>query len=212
MSVFGPRAQSRSTALLFVAAAHGLFLWSIWRVQVPVAKEIESFTSVMFFLPKAVLRRTGVARAVGALRARPPFRVPQRQTTESATAVTLPATPSARIDWSAQLAGIAQTELDKEAKADKQLRALTRRFAVEPDPRYPRLAPASTFHWYEAGTHRIDTRGQLPVLQLNDHCVLLMFIVPICRIGHVEIHGDLFDGAAKAHGDRLATPGPNEVP
>jgi hypothetical protein len=39
-----------------------------------------------------------------------------------------------------------------------------------------------------------------------------MFVIPVCRIGHIEVHGDLFDGAAKAHSDRLATPGPNEVP
>ena len=59
---------------------------------------------------------------------------------------------------------------------------------------------------------RIDTRGQLPVLVLNDHCALLMFIIPLCRIGHIESRGDLFDGAAAAHDSRLATPGPNDVP
>lgn len=183
-------------------------------MHVPVAREVESFTSVMFFLPEAALHRPAVARAGGAKRARQPFRLrqPQPQTTESATAITLPATPRARIDWSGQLAGVAQAELAKQARTDKQLGALTRRFVVEPDPRAPGLAPAGTFRWYQAGIHRIDTRGPLPVLQLNDHCALLMFIVPVCRIGHIEIHGDLFDGAAKAHGDRLATPGPNEVP
>ena len=42
--------------------------------------------------------------------------------------------------------------------------------------------------------------------------VLLLFIIPACRIGHIEIHGDLFDGAATAHDERLATPRPNDVP
>jgi hypothetical protein len=165
-----------------VAAVHGLILWGIWRVRTPVAKEIKTFTSVMFFLPQA------------------------NRATAAATA------PPARIDWSSQLAGIAQAELDKEAIARKQLRALTRRFEVDPNPRNPGFVAPSTFRWYEAGIHHIDTRGPLPVLLLNDRCALLMFILPLCRIGHIEIHGDLFEGAAAAHGDRLATPGPNEVP
>jgi hypothetical protein len=215
MSVLGPRAQSRSAALLVVAAVHGLMLWGIWQVRTPVAKEVETFASVMFFVPEAASQHPPAAttpRAPGPSRPRQSLPAPPPQPAESATALTLPATPSARIDWSGQLGGIAQAELDQEAKARKQLRALTRRFEVEPDPRNPGPAAASTFRWYEAGTHRIDTRGSLPVLHLNDHCVMLMFIIPFCRIGHIEIHGDLFDGAAKAHGDRLATPGPNEVP
>ena len=216
MSVFGPRAQSRSTTLLLAAAVHGLILWGIWRVRMPVARQIETFTSVMFFLPQA--HRAAAAGttppAVRANRARQALPAPAQtpQPAESAATITLPAAPSARIDWSSQLAGIAQAELDREAIARNQLRALTRRFEVDPDPRNPGLAAPSTFRWYEAGIHHIDTRGQLPVLVLNDRCALLMFIIPLCRIGHIEIHGDLFEGAAAAHGDRLATPGANEAP
>jgi hypothetical protein len=220
MSVFGPRAQSRSTTLLLVAAVHGLIFWGIWRVRAPVAQEVETFASVMFFVPKAASQHTlaattpGAVRGSRASRARRSLPSPpqQPQRAESATAITLPATPSARIDWSGQLAGIAQAELDKEAKARTQLSALTRRFELQPDPRNPGPATASTFRWYQAGIHHIDTRGSLPVLVLNDHCVMLMFIIPFCRIGHIESHGDLFDNAARVHDERLATPGPNEVP
>jgi hypothetical protein len=215
MSVFGPRAQSRSTTLLLVAAVHGLIWWGIWRARAPLAQEVETFASVMFFVPKAASQHTSAAtpaRALSTNRARQslPARLPQPA--ESDTAIRLPAAPSARVDWSAQLAGIAQAELDKEAKAGKQLRALTRRFEVDPDPRNPGPRAAGSFRWYEAGIHHIDTRGSLPVLQLNDHCVMLMFIIPFCRIGHIETHGDLFDDAARIHDERLATPGPNEVP
>ena len=168
MSVFGPRAQSRSTALLLVAAVHGLIFWGIWRVRAPVAQEVETFASVMFFVPKAASQHTLAATTPGAVRAsraRQSLSLPpqQPQPAESATAITLPATPSARIDWSGQLAGIAQAELDKEAKA-RTAAALTRRFELQPDPRDPGPATASSFRWYEAGIHHIDTRGSLPVL------------------------------------------------
>jgi hypothetical protein len=215
MSVFGPRAQSRCTTLLVVAAVHGLMLWGIWQVRTPAAKELETFASVMFFVPEAASQHTTAAttaRAVSASRDRRSLPAARPQPAESVTSISQPATPSARIDWSGQLGGIAQAELDQEAKARKQLRALTRSFEVQPDPRNPGPAAASTFRWYGAGIHHIDTRGSLPVLQLNDHCVMLMFIIPFCRIGHIEVHGDLFDDAARVHDARLATPGPNEVP
>jgi hypothetical protein len=116
------------------------------------------------------------------------------------------------VDWSAQLAGAASAALDKEETARKQLDALTRKFRIEPDPRNPGAAPTSTFHWYEAGIHRIDTRGPLPVLHLNDRCALLLFVLPACLLGHMEARGDLFEGAATAHEERLAAPRPNDVP
>ena len=72
--------------------------------------------------------------------------------------------------------------------------------------------PASTGRYRQAELDKEENRGSLPVLVLNDHCVMLMFIIPFCRIGHIEIHGDLFDDAARIHDERLATPGPNEVP
>lgn len=215
MSVLGPRAQSRSTTLLVVAAVHGLMMWGIWQVRTPVAKEVETFASVLFFVPAAALQPPSAAttpQARSAGHARPSPASAQPQPTESGTAITPPATPAARIDWSAQLTAAARAELAKEENAGKQLAALTDKYVVAADPRDPGPAPASRFRWYEAGSHRIDTRGPLPVLQLNDHCVMLMFIIPFCRIGHIEIHGDLFDDAARIHDERLATPGPNEVP
>jgi hypothetical protein len=215
MSVLGPRAQSRCTTLLVVVAVHGLVLWGIWRVRAPVDKEVATFASVMFFVPQAVSHRPPPTTTPPASSAKPAQRsipAPVPQPVESGAAITLPAAASARIDWSAQLEGAARTVLDQEEIARQQLGALTRRYVVAADPRNPGPAPASTFRWYEAGIHRIDTRGSLPVLVLNDHCALLMFIVPLCRIGHIEIHGDLFEGAAAAHDERLATPRPNDVP
>jgi hypothetical protein len=33
-----------------------------------------------------------------------------------------------------------------------------------------------------------------------------------CAIGHIEAHGDLFEGAAAIHDEKLATPRPNDAP
>jgi hypothetical protein len=190
-------------------------LWGIWRARAPVAEEIESLASVMFFVPQPASRPTVPATTPLAPRADRIVRshlVPASQVAEATTAITLPATPPAPIDWPAQLQATARAEIDREDKARKQLREVTRKFEVDPDPRNPGRAPASSFRWYEAGMHRIDTRGSLPVLHLNDRCAMLMFVIPVCSIGHIEIHGDLFDGAAAVHDARLATPGPNEVP
>jgi hypothetical protein len=221
MSVLGPRVQSRSATLLIVLVAHGLLLWGIGRVRTPVTAEVETFVSMLSFVTQTPSQRmtasippaTGQSAAThqrAAGLSRRPLLVPPLQ--DSATAITLPTKPRMRIDWTAQLQGAARTEVDQEETARKQLRALTRRYEVDPDPRNPGLAPSRNYRWYEAGIHRIDTRGQLPVLVLNDRCVMLMFILPFCRIGHIEIHGDLFDGAAAVHDEKLSTPGPNEVP
>ena len=125
MSVLGPRAQSRSATLLIAVAVHGLILWAIWRVRVPVAEEVESFASVMFFLPQAVVPRTLAPAAPIASDARQASpAASQLQPAQSTTDLTLPATPGPPIDWSAQLASGARAELDLEEQARKQLELL----------------------------------------------------------------------------------------
>jgi hypothetical protein len=213
------RISSRPATLVLVTAAHMAALWLIWEVRTPPDREVESLTSVMFFVPDATPEEHSAETAVAhpIIRATPSRqpRPPQApQWPDTGTAITLPPTPSpgAGVDWSAQLAGAARAELDQEETTRKQLAALTRQYVIEPDPRNPGAAPASTFRWYDAGIHRIDTRGPLPVLHLNDRCALILFVLPACLIGHIETHGDLFEGAAAAHEERIATPRPNDVP
>ncbi len=227
MPRLGPRAQSRAATWVVVAVVHGVALWVIWQVRVPIANEVESFTSVMIFIPEAGVSRTAALKAPATDPVTRRRRVGQTANQENtpqpprsiapppidtSTATTLPAVPGAGIDWSAQLKDAAAAALDREAKARQQLGALNRRYVLAADPLNPDRAPASTFRWYGAGVHRIDTRGSLPVLHLNDRCLLVMFIIPACLIGHIETHGDLFDGAAAAHSDTLAAPRPNDAP
>lgn len=214
MAVDSARLTSRSMTILVLATAHALVVWLMWRVEVPLPREVETFTSLLFWAPaveharqpSATHSRMPAARDLPA-----PSFIPA-PTPDSGTAITLPVTPGSQVDWSAALPGAAAAELEQEKRAATQLDALTRKYAVPDDPRNPHPGPTSGFRWYDAGIHRIDTRSWIPVLHLNDRCVLVAFIMPTCVIGHIETHADLFEGAAAVHDEKLATPRPNDVP
>jgi len=52
------------------------------------------------------------------------------------------------------------------------------------------------FGWSHARTHRIekDPESGIAILELNDHCVLVGLIIPMCSVGKIKPRGDLFDG------------------
>jgi hypothetical protein len=225
MSARSSRIPSRTTTLLVVAAAHGLVLWMIWRTDVPVVDEVETIASVLFFLPEnsrtvqppadARVSRAAASThaAAGSIaRVQPQPLISLRPAGNSSTAITVPSASGAGVDWSTELSAAADSTLKKEKQARDQLGVFTRKFLVEADPRNPGRTTNRGFRWYEAGTHRIDTRGGIPVLHLNDRCVLVAFIIPACAIGHIEIHGDLFENMAVVLDENEATPRPNDVP
>ena len=213
------RVPTRTAMAVLVVAAHGLVLWMFWRVRTPVDAEVETFTSILFFVPApspaqgarpSATVSTGRPSRAAASVAR--ARVALQPQTDASTAITLPAPPAAGVDWSAQLSGAAKATLESEKTTAEQLGALLRKFRIEDDPRSPHPAPASSFRWYDAGIHRFDTRGPVPVWHLNDRCVVVALIFAACALGHIEIHGDLFEAAATVHDEKLATPRPNEAP
>jgi hypothetical protein len=215
MSADSTRLASRTTTVLALLAAHGLVLGVFWRVAAPLPAEPEAFASLLYWAPATErVRRPNAVQppriAAPRRQQRPSFEPPPPQ--DSGTAITLPAPPDAPTDWSAALSGAATLELDREKRAAAQRGALTRRYALPEDPRNPGPATPNAFRWYDAGTHRIDTRGPIPALHLNSHCVLIAFIIPACVIGHIDVHGDLFDGAAQIHDEKLSTPRPNDAP
>jgi hypothetical protein len=214
MAADSARVSSRTMTVLAVAAAHGFAMWLIWRVVLPLPSEPEAFTSLLFWLPATQPAPPPLAAhpRVAVTPAPRPASLSAAPTPDSGTAITLPAAPGAQVDWRAALPGAAATEIDQQKRLSEQVRAVTRRYAVEDDPRDSHPGPTSSFRWYEAGTHRIDTRSWIPVLHLNDRCVLVIFIMPACAIGHIESHGDLFEGAALVHDEKLATPRPNDAP
>lgn len=213
----GKSLSARLCTVLVVGVAHGLVLWMFWRVHAPVVPEVEGVTSVLFFFSQPYQ-----ARAQPSTRPTPQLRSYVRApaaVAATATAAAAPAESSAAItvaapavDWSAQLASAARSTLANETKGREQRGALLRRFRSEDDPRETHADPRRGFRWYDAGSHRFDTRGALPAWHLSERCVLVAFIFAACALGHIELHGDLFDGAAARHGETLATHGPNDAP
>jgi hypothetical protein len=216
MSAGRSRIASRTTTLLVLIAAHGLILWTVWRIEVPVPEEIETFTSTMIWVPESDRGQKPTAKPVASRitarrAANPPLSLVPEPPAES-SAITTPPAPHADIDWSGELSDAAISTLNKERHEADLLGALTRKYRLPDDPRDPHPDPVTGFRWYEAGSHRIDTRGSLPVLHLNDHCALVLFILPVCLIGHIEIHCDLFENAAALHDEKTSTARPNAVP
>lgn len=218
MALWSSRIPSRTATLLIVAVAHGLVPWMIWREAGPRADDIETIAAVMFFLPEpsgAVSQPAAAATPSAKARSasvQHPRLVPTPQFTDSSTAITLPAIPGAATDWSIELSAAADATLKKEKQARDQLGVFMRKFVLEPDPRNPGQTGNRKFRWYEAGIHRLDTRSPIPVLHVNDHCVLVAFIVPACALGHIESHGDLFKNMVTVLDEHEATARPNDVP
>ena len=171
MPVRSARIPSRTTTLLVVAIAHALVLWVFWRAPLPPAEETETFISTLLPVPAnsagttIPATRPSPARS-GTRRAPLPY-VPQAAPIhldpDAPTAITLsPAVPGGTVDWSAQLTGAADSALRKEREARDQSGALTHKFVLEADPRNPGRTTNREFRWYDAGIHRIDTRGPIP--------------------------------------------------
>jgi hypothetical protein len=210
-----PSRGSRIPITMLILAAHGLVLWVFWRVRAPVAAEVETFDSILFFVADRPSPAAPAPHPTGrspAARNAPRAPLVLEPPVDTSTAITLPTPPGAAVDWSAQLARAASATLENERKSREQRGALLHKFHIEDDPRDPHADPRSGFRWYDAGIHRFDTRGALPAWHLNERCVLVAFIFAACALGHIEAHGDLFDGAAARHDESLATHRPNDAP
>ena len=87
-----------------------------------------------------------------------------------------------RIDWRQELEHAAQRKAD-----------VTPWQAVVPKTDKKSKHDRVWKHWRE---HRIevDKETGIPVLNLGEHCVLIAFLIPGCRIGRIKPRGDLFDG------------------
>jgi hypothetical protein len=207
--------RSRIPITVLILCAHGIALWIFSRARAPVAAEVETFHSIMFFIadrPSPTALAPHLTGRSPAARNAPRAPLPLLPPVDTSTAITLPTPPGTGVDWSAQLSGAAGATLENEKKDREQRGALLRKFRIEADPRDPHPDPRSGFRWYDAGIHRFDTRGALPAWHPNERCVLVAFIFAACALGHIEAHGDLFDGAAARHDESLATHRPSDAP
>lgn len=59
--------------------------------------------------------------------------------------------------------------------------------------------PGPDFAWSKAHTRRIErTEDGATILRLNERCVLVNFLLPVCALGKEEARGDLFKDMNKA--------------
>jgi hypothetical protein len=193
-------------------------------VEVPLAPEVDTFTSILFWLPTQTQPAPGPERRAPENPQRPHLANPesdelQRPSPQSSpsapddsNAIALSADPRAQVDWSAQLGVGAKAALDEEKRAAQQLGALTRKYVLDEDLLRPKRDGDPSFRWYDAAIHRIDTRGPLPILHLNQRCVMLLFILPACAIGHIDSRGDLFENTAATLDEKSGTARPNDGP
>ncbi len=102
--------------------------------------------------------------------------------------------PPALIDWANEAAIAAKGRLEDADRAAAQAAALSNwRSHVMPGP----LQPGRQFRWDYASTHRVEAiaRGGI-VINITDRCSIVftgLFVLGGCKIGHQEVHGDLFE-------------------
>jgi hypothetical protein len=116
---------------------------------------------------------------------------PPRLVEPGSSAIQLPSAESPpkelpRVDFQMELKRSAQAMIDREEEKDRQANALERRPGV-PDSLKPKKSEDSSFRW----SYRAEPRNPLEV-RLNEHCSLLMGIVPVCTLGKIPVRGDLF--------------------
>src|SRR6266850_107638 len=172
--------RPRSLALATVAILHVVVIVIIVSSR-PLGRLVDSAESLVMILLPQTPPRPETTKPERPVR-RPPRPAastvqPQSAVNESTAPVALPP-----VDWQQELEGAAK------AKADA-----TPWQSVVPKPK---AKPKKEFGWSRAHTHRIDRGepGDLPVLHLGEHCVLIGFLIPACRLGKIPPRGDLFDG------------------
>src|SRR5262249_7327159 len=116
-----------------------------------------------------------------------PIDVPPESSPEAAE-------PHSPIDWAHEAAIVAKGRLRDAAKAAEQATALSNwRAHVMPGP----LKAGPQFRWDYASTHRVESLGRGGIaINITDRCAIVftgLFVLGGCRIGHQEVHGDLFE-------------------
>jgi hypothetical protein len=109
-------------------------------------------------------------------------------------------TPHA-IDWLAEAERAAQGEVASEADRKRRAEWLSRGTDAESHPLVQAFKPlfpkTPPFGWYHARTHRIEAiKGGPLLIWINDRCFLAFLglaIIPVCKIGHMEPDGALFE-------------------
>jgi hypothetical protein len=194
------RDRSRPLVFLVVLLAHGVvaILLIRERSRQPAPAEPPSPLILMYLntpSPTQERRSAESKPAVSAVQGRKTRDSNQGGKAPDAAAAiqNIPMPPAPKIDWAheaslAVASSVAKAEIEKTYRnlaglSQAQLEWLMRN-RFEPMP--------PEFQWDHAHTHRIESEDGMPIVWINDHCVLVMFIIPLCNFGHDEPKGDLF--------------------
>jgi hypothetical protein len=216
MATLRARAPSRTAILLIVAGAHFLVLEVISRARSPANGATEGFVTTAFFIPDVprVSSATGQP-APSSRRTKTRAAVAQAalpQSNDSSTAITPTPPPHKVIDWSAQIPSAAATVMAEEEVAQRQSTWLMRKFVLAADPSQATARMPTRFRWSNTDADHDGTRNWLSTLHLDEHCVLLGFVIPDCAIERLPAPANFLEYIRQKHDATLVTPGPNDIP
>jgi len=102
-----------------------------------------------------------------------------------------PPSDSPRIDWAREAELSASRQLQKDEEAQRLAAPFSHDFSAQRP-----LHPARQFRWSRAHTNRVqplEAGGTL--IWLNERCALVFAgaVIPVCAIGKIPVHGDLFE-------------------
>ena len=186
------RVKRRFASLVAVALFHLALVLSIaivtWRPLTPTQPPITQLTEAFFidevppspeeFYEPAPVERSAPVRTA-------PITLPPEVPTDEA-----PST-SPRIDWAREAELSASRQVQKDEEAQRLAKSFSHDFSTQGPAR-----SAPQFRWYRAQTNRfepLETGGTL--IHLNDRCAIVFAgaVFPVCAIGKIAVHGDLFE-------------------
>jgi hypothetical protein len=183
----------RVATFVAIALIHGAVLVNVALTQWRGSRTSEeAFVTHVFFIteaqpgaeePASPAPAPSVRHAAPVLTA--PITLPPEPPSEAAPSA------SPRIDWAREAELAATRQLQKGDEA----RRLAAPFAHDVNPQRP-VRPAPQFHWNRASTNRLqplETGGTL--IWLNERCALVFAgaVLPVCALGKISAHGDLFE-------------------
>jgi hypothetical protein len=190
----------RAATLIVVLAIHALFLILFARSRAPVRwiGQTAAPMSTLIFVPEVVNPVESVPKspvAARAARRAAPVTAPTVRFVPEPTPDSSSITPTPAPDWRAQ-ATIAANDV-----LETQRRKREHPSVLEPHD-FSGVTPGSTdsskptFGWYHARTHRVEGSPGALVVNVNDRCaiaVLLIFPLPMCKVGKIAAQGNLFE-------------------
>jgi hypothetical protein len=189
-----PYFARHAVALIFVLGAHLvalLLLVTVTRSRTTSAAE--DLTALVWILRPPAQNQPSAGTYTGS-----PPRAQRSRRTQPPSLPTLaqpPPSPNkpSKINWAEEAKSTAIQEVEREEQERRRNEAL----APPKSALFgPKAASGSPFHWYRAGTHRLELlKNGGMLINLSDNCALIIFPFPLlgCTLEKIPARGDLFD-------------------